>query len=336
MTAVMPQIDDRNVFAGPRVPLSDLLQRCATEGFSKATRLLTYNIKAMSDTPDGAKLIRAHFNKQFHEQAIHLTEMLQSLNLFDPAILNSICRTPRHMLLPSNLAPIAYWNGVTPIRGTVALTSPWMTAYAALRLELRQAQRVLVMGYGYGYISLAFANIVGPDGEVVVVELDKHLVECGIQLLKYLNITNVKIIHGDALDLPSLGAFDAIWPTLSVKTIPLPWMSSLNQTGILGAFIPLAQDEFAANEQLLKMHRDHAEYLQSSWWKSVRLVFLPKNGVPESPAFVMYGISNPPMAREGDPELDHWYEANLSIETRVLALLAVESRQPLIAKSLAT
>jgi protein-L-isoaspartate(D-aspartate) O-methyltransferase len=323
MPAVMTQIDDRNVFAGPRVPLSDLMRRCATEGFAKATRLLTYNIKAMSDTPDGVKLIRAYFNKQFHEQAILLTEVLQSLNLFNPTILNAIHQTPRHMLLPGCLAPLAYWNGVTPIRGTVALTSPWMTAYSALRLDLQPAQRVLVLGYGYGYISLAFANIVGPVGEVVAVELDKDLVECGRQLLRHLNITNVKIIHGDALDLPgSLGTFDAIWPTLSVKTIPSSWVSSVKPTGILGAFVPVAEHEFSANEQLNKSCRDYADYLQSTWWKSARLVFLPKNGELETPTFVMYGLSNPPMAREGDPRLDHWYEANLSIETHVLKLLA--------------
>jgi protein-L-isoaspartate(D-aspartate) O-methyltransferase len=323
VAAVKTRIDDRNVVAGPRVPLSDLMQRCATDGFSKATRLLTYNIRAMSDTPDGAKLIKAYFNKQFHEQAMLLTEVLQSLNLFNPAILNAIHRTPRHMLLPGNLAPLAYWNGVTPIRGTVALTSPWMTAYAALRLALQPAQQVLVLGYGYGYISLAFANIVGPEGEVVAVELDKDLVECGRRLLKHLNITNVKIIHGDALNLPdNLGTFDAIWPTLSVKTIPSSWVSSVNQTGILGAFVPVAENEFSANEQLHKSCRDYAEYLQSTWWKSARLVFLPKNGELATPTFAMHGLSNPPMAREGDPMLDHWYEANLSIETHVLKLLA--------------
>jgi protein-L-isoaspartate O-methyltransferase len=251
-----------------------------------------------------------------------LTEVLESLNLFNSTILNAVHRTPRHMLLPGNQAPLAYWNGVTPIRGTVALTSPWMTAYAALRLALKPAQRVLVLGYGYGYISLAFANIVGPEGEVVAVELDKDLVECGRQLLKYLNIPNVKIIHADALELPdNLGTFDSVWPTFSVKTIPSCWVSSVNPTGILGAFIPVAEHEFSANEQLHKNCRDYADYLQSLWWKSARLVFLPK-GEPETPTFVMYGLSNPPMAREGDPRLDHWYEANLSIETHVLKLLA--------------
>jgi protein-L-isoaspartate O-methyltransferase len=106
----------------------------------------------MSDNPDGAKLIKTYFRKQFHEQAMLLTEVLQSLDLFNPPILNAIYRTPRHMLLPGNLAPLAYWNGVTPIRGTVALTSPWMTAYAALRLALQPAQRVLVLGYGYPWV----------------------------------------------------------------------------------------------------------------------------------------------------------------------------------------
>jgi hypothetical protein len=67
-------------------------------------------------------VIKAYFNKRFHEQAMLLTEVLESLNLFNPTILNAIYWTPRHMLLPGNLAPLAYWNRVTPIRGTVALT----------------------------------------------------------------------------------------------------------------------------------------------------------------------------------------------------------------------
>jgi hypothetical protein len=88
VAAVTTQIDDRNVVAGPRVPLADLMQRCATDGFSKATRLLTYNIKAMSDTPDGVKVIKAYFNKQFHEQAVLLTEVLEA----------SICSIPRSLM----------------------------------------------------------------------------------------------------------------------------------------------------------------------------------------------------------------------------------------------
>jgi hypothetical protein len=90
----------------------------------------------------------------------------------------------------------------------------------------------------------------------------------------------------------------------------------------LRLFGAIEVQEPAANEQLHKSCRDYAEYLQSTWWKSARLVFLPKNGELETPTFVMYGLSNPPTAREGDPGLDHWYEANLAIETHVLKLLA--------------
>jgi len=164
------------------------------------------------------------------------------------------------------------------------------------------------------YISLASANIVGPEGEVVAVELDKDLVECGRQQTPKYNERQNNSRRCTQFAGQS-------WPTLSVKTIP-SWMSSVNPTGILGAFIPVAENEFAASEQLHKSCRDYAEYLQSLWWKSARLVFLPKNGELETPTFVMYGLSNPPMAREGDPRLDHWYEANLSIETHVLKLLA--------------
>jgi hypothetical protein len=121
VAAVTTQIDDRNVVAGPRVPLGDLMQRCATDGFSKATRLLTYNIKAMSDTPDGVKVIKAYFNKQFHEQAMLLTEVLQSLNLFNSTILNAIHRTPRHMLLQFSASKRS-GRGVACLKATSRLT----------------------------------------------------------------------------------------------------------------------------------------------------------------------------------------------------------------------
>jgi protein-L-isoaspartate O-methyltransferase len=321
----MLSVDNRTTFSGPRLTGEDARQQLEKLGFVLATRLLPYNIGTILDLPDGPSVVRRHFGQPFHNQAISLAEALKACNVFNDAILSSVHRTPRQMLVPGSRSPIAYWNGVNTIEGTAALTPPWLTAYAAHRLSLSPGKRVLVLGYGFGYASLVFSNIVGPDGEVVALELDPHLVDLGQELLSYLHIKNITLLRGDALRLPSsLGQFDAIWPTLSVRKVPESWTAAIKTTGTSAAFVPLSEEEFSSRQELRKGATSYSDYLQGNWWLNLRLLFARGTNGDRQPEFGMYELFNPPMSEEGHEDVDVsvWYQSTLEMETRLLRLLA--------------
>jgi len=89
------------------------------------------------------------------------------------------------------------------------------------RIGLEKGQRVLDAACGSGASALPAAEIVGPDGLVVGVDLADQLLKLGRAKAEKLGLTNVRFEAGDMLALPyKNGFFDAVVCVFGIFFVP--------------------------------------------------------------------------------------------------------------------
>lgn len=104
-------------------------------------------------------------------------------------------------------------------------------------LELQQGDRVLHVGCGVGYYTAIMAEIVGPTGHVVGIEIDPELASRSSQNLAHFD--HVEVVHGDGGESVG-GPYDAVLINAGV-THPRPiWLDSLQPGGHM--IIPLTTE----------------------------------------------------------------------------------------------
>jgi len=96
------------------------------------------------------------------------------------------------------------------------------------KLELAAGQRVFHVGCGSGYYTAIMAEVVGPEGSVVAVEVDTELAALAAENLKCYR--QVRVVHGDGATIAA-PASDAVLINAGV-THPQPgWMECLAEGG---------------------------------------------------------------------------------------------------------
>jgi protein-L-isoaspartate(D-aspartate) O-methyltransferase len=120
-------------------------------------------------------------------------------------------------------------------------------------LDLRTGDHALHVGCGTGYYTAIMAEVVGPDGHVIGVEIDAGLAPRARENLAYLG--NVEVLHGDGGG-SALGTFDAIFINAGVSYPRDVWLDSLKPGGRL--ILPLTTDEGKGG--MLKVERGEGGY----------------------------------------------------------------------------
>lgn len=110
---------------------------------------------------------------------------------------------------------------------------PSALAPAMDALELKRGERALHIGAGTGYYSAVLAEVLGPDGYLVAIEVDPGLAERARTNLASRPWVNVS--HGDGSKLD--GAFDAIFVNAGATHPRSEWLDALAPSGRL--VIPL-------------------------------------------------------------------------------------------------
>jgi protein-L-isoaspartate(D-aspartate) O-methyltransferase len=177
----------------------------------------------MSDTPELAGRRRA---------------LVQRLDIHDPEVRRAMLAVPRHDFLPTSRVNEAYWDEPVPLGPSGAtISAPHMVVLLAEAAALRPGDRVLEVGAGMGYLAAVLAEIVGPEGHVVAVEIEPSLAaearrrfdSCG-------RGDRVEVYAGDgARGWPSRAPFDAIVVSFAVPRLYPTWKSQLSEHGRLVA-----------------------------------------------------------------------------------------------------
>jgi protein-L-isoaspartate(D-aspartate) O-methyltransferase len=168
-----------------------------------------------------------------------LIQRLVEQGVSDPAVLDVMRTTPRHLFLDEAMAHRAYEDVALPIGFQQTLSQPYIVArMTELLLAAGPRRRVLEIGTGSGYQTAVLARLVE---EVYSVERIKPLQQKARQRMRALKLRNVHMNHADGgLGWPERGPFDGILATAAPERIPEALLLQLDSGGRL--VIPVGDD----------------------------------------------------------------------------------------------
>ncbi|MEJ2646532.1 MAG: protein-L-isoaspartate(D-aspartate) O-methyltransferase [Gammaproteobacteria bacterium] len=161
-----------------------------------------------------------------------LVERLRSAGITDPAVLEVIGSTPRHLFVDEALASRAYEETALPIGHGQTISQPYTVArMSELVLGGTVPEKVLEVGTGSGYQSAVLARLVS---KVYSVERIGALLDQARQRLRLLGLRNVRLAHSDgSWGWPEMAPFDAIVVTAGSADIPEALLTQLALGGRL-------------------------------------------------------------------------------------------------------
>lgn len=157
-----------------------------------------------------------------------VAKLRESGSLRSPVVAEAFARVPREKFAPEASLAAAYSVRDVVItkrdaagRATSSVSAPWLQAEMIEAARLTSGARVLEVGSG-GYNAALMAEIVGPEGSVVTVDIDPWVAERAGRFLAETGYSNVKVVLGDAEDAADeYGPYDAI--LITVGAWDCPW-----------------------------------------------------------------------------------------------------------------
>lgn len=164
-----------------------------------------------------------------------VTRLARELPHVDPALLGAVAVVPRERFVRLADLPSAYEDAPLPLdasgRSTISAPHAYLLVFNAL--ELRRGDTFVELGSGSGYGGALAAEIVGPNGRVVTLEIDPALAETTRKNLAHL--PNVTSLLADATREDwNLGEEGHVGPTkiactYGVRELPRAWLARLGE-----------------------------------------------------------------------------------------------------------
>ncbi|MFE2727179.1 methyltransferase, FxLD system [Kitasatospora sp. NPDC059327] len=178
-------------------------------------------------TPSAAQLRDALTDRLLVQGAIHRT-----------TVEGTFRTVPRERFLPGFPLATAYADNPTYTKadgsGTriSAASQPAIVALMLEQLDPQPAEKIFEAGAGTGVNAAYLGHIVGADGHVVTMDVDKDIVDGAREHLADAGITNVETVLGDgALGHPDGAPYDRVIATVSTSEMPTPWLRQVKPSG---------------------------------------------------------------------------------------------------------
>ena len=193
-----------------------------------------------------------------------LAQKLQSEGISNPAVLQAIAHSPRHIFVPEILAHKAYDNTALPIGQGQTISQPYIVAkMSELLLAGSRPKNILEIGTGSGYQTAILAQL---TDKVFSVERIKALQWQAKRCLRAMDLHNVSMKHGDGWQgWRSKGPFDAIIVTAAPSSVPPALLEQLADGGRL--VIPVGEQT-----QILKVITRDGDTFNEQQVEAVRFV----------------------------------------------------------------
>ncbi len=193
-----------------------------------------------------------------------LAQKLHSEGISNPAVLQAIAHSPRHIFVPEILAHKAYDNTALPIGQGQTISQPYIVAkMSELLLADGRPKNILEIGTGSGYQTSILAQL---TDKVFSVERIKALQWQAKRCLRAMDLHNVSMKHGDGWQgWQSKGPFEAIIVTAAPTSVPPALLEQLADGGRL--VIPVGEQT-----QILKIITRSGDTFNEQQVEAVRFV----------------------------------------------------------------
>ena len=170
-------------------------------------------------------------------------DLLESLCLgavcLSPAVERALLAVPRHLFVPgvplrdayADIAIPTHWEDGVPVSSA---SQPAIVALMLEQLRVEPGMRVLEVGAGTGYNAALLAELAGPYGRVVTLDIDAEIVAEACAHLDAAGYTGVHAIAADgAAGWPADAPYDRIILTASASDLTPAWLDQLAEGGLL-------------------------------------------------------------------------------------------------------
>ena len=168
------------------------------------------------------------------------------------AMEEAVLKVPREEFMPEEYRNQAYIDQPFPIPGDgrQTISAPYMYPVTYEPLKLEPCSKILEVGAGSGYGAALARELVGEEGVVVSVEINKRTYEFARENLKSAGYDDVIIVHGDgALGYEEKAPYDAISVTASTQKIPEPLKEQLAKPGRIIA--PVGRSDYFGQDLVI-------------------------------------------------------------------------------------
>jgi len=172
-----------------------------------------------------------------------LVDKLVANNMITSPVVETAFRTvPRHAFVPAGTPlDVVYAVDQSVITKTdehgahlSSVSATYIQARMIEQAEVQPGMRVLEVGSG-GYNAALLAEVAGPDGHVVSVDIDADITDRAAKLLEAAGYGGrVRVVQADAANgVPDGGIFDAIIVTVGMWDIPPALLDHLSTAGVI-------------------------------------------------------------------------------------------------------
>ena len=173
-------------------------------------------------------------------------------------IIKAMLKVAREDFVQEMYRDYAYLEVPLPVPGrsaTISCPHSYPLFYEAL--ELKRNDKMLEVGTGSGYGAALAREVIGKNGKVVTIEIDKETYEFARRNLERSGYKDILIVFGDgSLGYPSESPYNKICITASCPKIPDPLIQQLKPGGKL--ITPIGRLEIAQDLLLVKKGQDGA------------------------------------------------------------------------------
>lgn len=173
---------------------------------------------------------------------------LKKRGIEDKAVLKAMQDVDRRLFVPEDMKDKAYEDSPLPIGKSQTISQPYIVAYMAQALGLKDSDRVLEVGTGCGYNAAVLSRLAK---QIYSVEIIEWLAKQAKENLKKTDYDTIEVRHADGYEgWPEEAPFDAIQLTAAPPKIPETLKKQLKIGGKLLAPVGTSSQKLVLIERL--------------------------------------------------------------------------------------
>jgi len=169
-----------------------------------------------------------------------IDDLVADGTIVSPAVEAAMRRVPREVFAPEAELSAVYhpWNGLVTKRDAdgrslSSLSAPQAQAHMLEQAAIEPGMTVLEVGSG-GMNAAYLAELVGPSGRVVTVDIDEFVTARASRFLAEAGYPDVQVVLADAeAGVPEFAPYDRVVVTVGAWDIPPAWLDRLVEGGRL-------------------------------------------------------------------------------------------------------